>query len=179
MSEVGKNRDQAAWIALLDAKYNGNPESFPYGELKKVLDEYNTIADFPASIFPTELMEAYPTAKVIATLRDEDSWVKSMESTIVHAHNSPTANKESPMRPLADRYHRYCWDSNFSQNGRYFSREYNRILREVVPRDRFLEYDVKSGWQPLCAFLNKQIPDVPFPTQDDWLEYKLSTGSSN
>ena len=24
-------------------------------------------------------------------------------------------------------------------------------------------FDVKEGWSPLCAFLNKPIPDEPFP----------------
>lgn len=29
--------------------------------------------------------------------------------------------------------------------------------------DRLLEYKLGSGWEPLCKFLGKPVPDVPFP----------------
>jgi hypothetical protein len=41
-----------------------------------------------------------------------------------------------------------------------------------VSKDRFLEWDVKEGWVPLCTFLERDIPIVPFPRADDWAEYK-------
>lgn len=30
-----------------------------------------------------------------------------------------------------------------------------------------LVFDVKQGWEPLCKFLGKPIPDVPFPNLND------------
>lgn len=32
-----------------------------------------------------------------------------------------------------------------------------------VPKERLLEYEFGSGWAPLCSFLEKEVPDVPFP----------------
>ncbi len=43
---------------------------------------------------------------------------------------------------------------------------FNRHTREVqdtIPADRLLVFDVREGWGPLCAFLGKPVPDVPFP----------------
>ena len=32
-----------------------------------------------------------------------------------------------------------------------------------VPRKQLLIFDLKSGWDPLCKFLNKPVPEKPFP----------------
>lgn len=29
--------------------------------------------------------------------------------------------------------------------------------------ERLLEYKLGSGWEPLCEFLGKEVPEVPFP----------------
>jgi hypothetical protein len=37
-----------------------------------------------------------------------------------------------------------------------------------VPPERLLEFDVRQGWQPLCAFLDRPVPpNVPFPRLND------------
>ena len=34
---------------------------------------------------------------------------------------------------------------------------------QEAPKDKLLVFDVKDGWKPLCTFLKKEIPSVPFP----------------
>lgn len=41
------------------------------------------------------------------------------------------------------------------------------FVRNTVPKDRLLEFDVKQGWGPLCDFLGKPVPSVPFPHIND------------
>ena len=53
------------------------------------------------------------------------------------------------------------WD--FPQHGKDRYLQHNEMIRKMVPRGKFLEYIVKVGWGPLCAFLGKPVPDVPFP----------------
>jgi hypothetical protein len=36
-------------------------------------------------------------------------------------------------------------------------------IRDLVPPERRLEYKLSDGWEPLCKFLDKPVPDVPFP----------------
>lgn len=38
----------------------------------------------------------------------------------------------------------------------------NMILG-LVPKERLLEWNIGDGWEPLCKFLGKPIPDVEFP----------------
>ena len=38
-----------------------------------------------------------------------------------------------------------------------------RRVKEVVPEDQLLVWNIKEGWEPLCKFLGKPVPDVPIP----------------
>ena len=41
-------------------------------------------------------------------------------------------------------------------------------VRETVPADRLLVFDVADGWEPLCAFLGCPVPESrPFPRLND------------
>jgi hypothetical protein len=37
------------------------------------------------------------------------------------------------------------------------------MIRGLVPKDRLLEWSAEAGWEPLCQFLGKELPDQPFP----------------
>lgn len=37
------------------------------------------------------------------------------------------------------------------------------MVRGMVPPERLLEWSVEDGWEPLCAFLGKEVPAEPFP----------------
>jgi hypothetical protein len=130
------------------------------------------IADFPAAIFAPELMQLYPDAKLILTPRDEDAWIRSMSDTLVWAHTKPDADTARPMRLLAERYHKYCWDEDFVNNGRPFYQSYLHEVRRFGKERRMLEYSVQQGWEPLCKFLDLPIPDTPFPRSDEVAAYR-------
>ena len=46
---------------------------------------------------------------------------------------------------------------------------HNQAVRDFIPGDRLLEYDVREGWEPLCRFLDVPVGEcpsdhgVPFP----------------
>jgi len=46
-------------------------------------------------------------------------------------------------------------------------REHYAMIRRIMPKERLLEFELKDGWEPLCRFLGKDIPDVPFPRVND------------
>lgn len=35
-----------------------------------------------------------------------------------------------------------------------------------------MEFRPSDGWVPLCTFLGAEVPEAPFPRNDDWAEYK-------
>lgn len=41
------------------------------------------------------------------------------------------------------------------------------MVRELVPKEKLLEWNVEDGWQPLCEFLGKDIPKESFPRAND------------
>lgn len=41
------------------------------------------------------------------------------------------------------------------------------MIRDLVPKERLLEWNVEDGWQPLCEFLGKNIPEESFPRAND------------
>ncbi|KAI1378238.1 hypothetical protein F4677DRAFT_412588 [Hypoxylon crocopeplum] len=178
MREVGKNHHQALWIEALDAKFEGRGKPFDREKFDQILRNYEALADYPAAIFPGELMTAYPEAAIIlSTRRSEDAWLASMESTLWHAHtHAPTPNP-SPMAPLSARYHRHCWGDDLPARGLAAYRAHNVLVRELAVSGgrRLLEYAPGDGWAPLCEFLGVAVEEVegePFPRSDDWVEYK-------
>lgn len=46
-------------------------------------------------------------------------------------------------------------------------REHNEEVRRTSPASRLLVFDVKEGWDPLCNFLARPVPDTPFPHIND------------
>lgn len=53
-------------------------------------------------------------------------------------------------------------------------REHNEAVIKTVAPDDLLVWNVKDGWSPLCAFLDKPVPNGPIPhdnkTGTDWFE---------
>ena len=42
------------------------------------------------------------------------------------------------------------------------------FVRQTVPAEKLLEFDVRQGWGPLCEFLGiKEVPEEPFPHIND------------
>jgi len=55
---------------------------------------------------------------------------------------------------------------NIKKNEEFLRQTYRKHIsqvKSVVPADRLLVWDVSTGWQPLCDFLNVKIPSSSFP----------------
>jgi hypothetical protein len=37
------------------------------------------------------------------------------------------------------------------------------MIKRITPKDRLLLFQLDEGWDPLCKFLDKPVPDIPFP----------------
>lgn len=150
-------------------------------DFDKVLWRYDAITDTPCVLFSEELLTAYPDAKVILTERDVDSWVASMQRSYYKVLMS---RGMQIMRFLdAEFLGKYyamgmgslaTWTdgdvNNMEKLKEGYVRHYARI-RAVVPRERLLEWHPRDGWEPLCEFLGKDVPEGEFPkvNQGDWV----------
>jgi hypothetical protein len=144
---------------------------------------YGSAVDWPACSFYEPLMEAYPDAKVLLTVRDPELWYESTARTI---YTMRKARSTSPVtyallrafagrrRPAMDVATELVWVRTFDdrfEDRKHAIEVFERHIDEVkrrVPADRLLVYDVKEGWEPLCRFLGVPVPeDTPFPRLND------------
>jgi len=163
-------------VELWEAASQGKAVSW-----EELFSGYRATTDWPACSFYEQLMEKYPDAKVILTVRDPDRWYESTYNTIYGMRrmiSSPIFRLVAPLRPglrrAAKMNDRLIWEDTFG--GSLENREraikvferHNEEVKERVPPDKLLVYDVKEGWGPLCEFLGVGVPkNKPFPHLND------------
>lgn len=168
MQEVFQHREHAK---LWHDAARGRPVDW-----RALFRDYEATVDFPAHPFYRELMDVYPDAKVLLSVREPESWYESTLETIYRAP------KVFPrwLRPfvpwmghILSASEKLIWQDLFS--GRFEDKayalktfeRYNEEVKRTVPEDRLLVFDVKEGWAPLCAFLGVAVPERPFPHVND------------
>ena len=152
---------------------------------KAFFADYKSTVDWPGCHFYRQLMEEYPDAKVLLSVRDPEAWYASCRNTIYKiSHTFPVdlVRKLLPWLPFAGPGKvatRMVWEQVFAnrfEDKAYalevFHRHNEEVKRYVKP-DRLLVFDVKEGWEPLCRFLNVPVPkDKPFPRLNDTPEFQ-------
>ncbi len=137
------------------------------------LADWDATVDWPGCTFYKELMATFPDARVILNVRDPESWYKSMNDTIYAAAMSFGDMPEMRERPATKMIQTIVWEGDLE--GRFADKQraleifdqHNREVREYVPSERLLVFDVKQGWEPLCTFLGVDVPQQPFPHAND------------
>ncbi|KJX94453.1 hypothetical protein TI39_contig4193g00007 [Zymoseptoria brevis] len=151
---------------------------------------YAALVDAPAQLFAPELARAYPKTKFILTVRDSpEVWVDSYRKTIYKRHLEHVASWSVRIIKWLERVmgternsqkikRALQWgDQGPKEPEAWWYTEHIELVRKHVPADRLLEFNVKEGWKPLCDFLGKEIPDVPFPRINHREEWDKSTAN--
>jgi hypothetical protein len=167
-------RDVDMWVEAYDAKLKGTGKTFGRAGFDKLLGHCMAVTDAPAIDFGPELIEAYPDAKIILVDRDVESWYKSIEPLIdanfrlnllLFAWLDPfyTGRLWKVARRNMALGYRASTASEAKANARQVFKDHYVRIREAAPKERLLEYELGSGWEPLCKFLGKPVPDAEFP----------------
>lgn len=168
-------QDLPTWKAALDGE--SHDWSVPFSE-------YGAAVDYPVAYFWEEILAAYPDAKVILTVRDPESWYDSAKNTIYKFEPNTAEKLSIGMRWLFKRSLRtmvktglyaekLVWKTHFEDrfDDKDFAisvfEKHNSHVRDTVPAERLLEFNVKEGWGPLCDFLGTPVPDAPFPHENE------------
>jgi hypothetical protein len=131
----------------------------------------------PAILFVDELLAAYPRAKVVLTNRNIDSWVVSVNNSVYVVLGEKLNRFHEVFAPKGFGSAISCirravsiWTDGDLENRdnllQGFLDHYAHI-RDVVPKEKLLEFESKDGWEPLCKFLGKDIPVGPYPRIND------------
>jgi hypothetical protein len=158
----------ALWSEALRRKDAGEPIDW-----RPLLADYRAVVDWPGAHFWRELAGAHPHAKVILTVRDPDRWYDSISTTIfpLLLHLAETGGESLPGDIILDRTFAHRTDDRAHVMAVFAA--HNEAVREALGPDRLLVFDVKEGWEPLCAFLGAPVPDgEAFPHLNDTAEFK-------
>lgn len=178
-------RDNELWMQAIKAKWDGEGK-FDKEDWDQLLGHCQAVCDLPAAAFASELIAAYPKAKVILTIRDPDSWHKSTSKTVYQGILDPTSQVISHFdwafslyRPMLLTLWDRLFQGDFENRGKEVFRNHYDLVRQLVPADRLLEYDVGQGWRPLCEFLGEDIPDMEFPYTNSSRDFQIGIRGRN
>lgn len=152
-----------------------------------IFGEHESTVDWPGAFFYRELADAYPDAKVVLSTRDPEAWEKSMRTTIWDTiYGQSAAAHLSKARELVDP----DWQNYIRLMGRMWAAQgifsgpelrpgqlaeaiarYQEQVQRNIPEERLLVWSVGEGWEPLCSFLEVDVPDTPFPRLNDSTMY--------
>jgi hypothetical protein len=168
------------WEAVRD----GNPD------WDDIFGDSVSTCDFPSARFYKDLIEVYPDAKVVLTVRTPEGWVRSMRETVWGIYFGESvlrhlSGARAAVDPLWQRYitlmTSMTWDPDTgsmagdthddAEFGRIMER-WNDEVQQTVPAERLLVWDPKDGWDPLCEFLEVPVPDDPLPNLNDTQSFK-------
>jgi len=148
--------------------------------VKDLLDGYVACTDLPSNAFVEELLQIYPNAKVICTVRDPDKWWNSLAPVVEKGNLTVLSWILAPL-PTLRMFRTYHDVLDEGRVGEIYYRpgepkrptremweRHIEHLKKIVPKDRLFFYDVRDGWEPLCAILGVPVPkEVPFPKLND------------
>jgi len=143
-----------------------------------VFEGFGSQMDWPGAAYWKELSDYFSDAKVILTVRDENSWFESIRQTIVPSVLIGRDLEDNPdAQSLAEMIYQTVYLPLFKgrlEEQDYAIEVYKKHIANVkatIPKNRLLTFDVKEGWEPLCSFLNVEVPDLPFPKSNSTEEF--------
>lgn len=123
--------------------------------LKKLHDSsYDAFCDFPIGYedLYKKIDKSIPNSKFILTIREKDSFGKSFENYFRSS---------------------LVWNPNYTMSLDVILNEYEERNNEIIKYfkdkpNQLLIFNIVNGegWKELCKFLDKKIPNVPFPHEN-------------
>lgn len=143
-------------FGLTGTSHKGDPR-ISREDFDQILGHSEAVTDQPCSIFASELIKAYPEAKVILNHRDVDAWYESITALILpHArgfwyHVLPWFQADMYW---AVQYTVHCFNMHFygslERNGKWVYEQHSATIKGSVEPERLLVWRVQDGWEPLC-----------------------------
>lgn len=139
---------------------------------------FRSAVDWPSAFYCREIAAHYPDAKILLTVRDADGWYASFSNTILKVVMSSSDPESLGRALIANKVFGGRPDDRSHAIAAY---ERNTVeVQAVFGPDRLLTYRLGDGWEPLCRFLGRPVPDAPFPhrnTAADFQAFMASTAT--
>ena len=139
--------------------------------------DYRAAVDWPACAFWHELHIHDPDAKVILSVRDPDAWYDSVMKTIYPTSTRGLESDDPLQRAFGEWSMATVWGPTFGDRmddrahviGVY--ERHNADVIATIPSEQLLVFEARSGWEPLCEFLEVDVPDSPYPRTNTTQEF--------
>ena len=138
---------------------------------------YSAAVDWPSAFFWRELADVYPDAKILLTLRSPESWHASMGKTIFRTLRESTDPDSLGVKLVAEGVFDGRLDDPAHAIAMY--ERNNAEVQAAFPPERLLTYHLGDGWEPLCQFLDKQVPSSPYPRSNSTVEFNATIDKIN
>ena len=138
---------------------------------------YNAAVDWPSAFFWRELADVYPEAKVLLTVRSAESWHASMEKTIFKMLRKGTDPDSVGEKLIGGRVFGGRLDDVAHAIATY--ERNNAEVEAAFPPGRLLTHHLGDGWEPLCRFLGRPVPDAPYPRSNSAVEFNAMAAEMN
>ena len=169
-----------AWERTADAKWFRRGTSLTRRDFDALLGNCAAMTDMPCAAFASELLAAYYDAKVVLVQREFESWWRSFEEGVVKQLFDPVGafliewvepligSRLGPLSRKAVLGYFGAEDADgIRKNAKGVYYKHYDDIRKAVSKERLLAFELSDGWEPLCAFLGKGVPDEPFPRVND------------
>ncbi|CAM1511811.1 Fc.00g093240.m01.CDS01 [Cosmosporella sp. VM-42] len=181
------------WVSAFEAKFAGKG-TFERKDWDRLLGDCQSVCDLPSAVVATEIALAYPEAKVVILNRDPEAWYSSVLHTIYPItrprkigiflqmlfcviFDDGMRNMAAYGRALHDLALPYDHGKEKDKAMAWYKDQYAEY-RERIPAERYIEYNIKDGWKPLCEHLGVPVPTIedeetgkmveaPFPRLND------------
>jgi hypothetical protein len=177
--------DLEGGMPLWEAVAEGSPD------WERIFGEARSTLDWPSARYYRELIDYYPEAKVLLSVRGGEEWALSMRETVWGMfHGDSALHHLSDARGALDPlWHRYLelmlhlsWDEGVGAlavgdtstvEGLAAAMEnWNETVEATVPAERLLVWNPSEGWEPLCEFLQVAVPPEPLPRLNDTTSFR-------
>jgi predicted naringenin-chalcone synthase len=154
----------AAGVMHWDRVANGEPIDW-----QQSFTGWGSTVDWLGARFYPEMLQEWPQAKVILSVRDPEEWYESCDVSLHATSGLQPPRVSAAAAPMLKAVDTAIWQGIF--DGRFGERDYALEVFErhrlqvagTVPPERLLIYDIREGWEPLCEFLGVPVPQTPFP----------------
>lgn len=144
----------------------------------EVFRGYRSQTDWPGARVWRELAQHWPKARVILTVRDPDEWFDSVQATIAGFLDARGRHPNDHVNAIAFMGQALIAEQVFGDRltdrahaTRVFRDHIASVQAEIAP-ERLLVFDVREGWEPLCAFLGVPVPETPYPRTNSSKAFK-------
>lgn len=133
---------------------------------------YDAVVGWIGASFYKDLLDKYPDAKIIMTVRSVDSWYLSLK-------NSSATLRLASSHPFQKLSTALCLDGwiqdpeKFAQEDKVKQMYLDHLaqVKAIVPTGQLLMLNQGDGWKDICKFLDKDVPDMSYPSANHAINF--------